>query len=85
MAEFTRRLQVLVDEERWERLELQAKRRGTSVALLVREAIDVAFGTPEPTAADAAERFLARPARDIGDWAAAKLDIEEGLARGSPS
>jgi hypothetical protein len=35
-----RRLQVLVDEERYRRLEAEARRRRTSVAQVVREAID---------------------------------------------
>ncbi|HLG92558.1 MAG TPA: hypothetical protein VKY15_06210 [Acidimicrobiales bacterium] len=39
----SRRLQVLVDEERWSRLEHEARRRGVSVASLVRAAIDQRF------------------------------------------
>jgi len=38
-----RRLQVLIDEDRWSRLEREAGRRGVSVAVLVREAIDERF------------------------------------------
>ncbi|HUY97160.1 MAG TPA: antitoxin [Verrucomicrobiae bacterium] len=38
-----RRLQVLVDEERWSRLEQEAGRRGVSIGALVREAIDARF------------------------------------------
>ena len=81
MAEMTRRLQVLIDEERWSRLERQAERRGASVATLVREAIDLAFPDAEPNAAEAAERFLSRPPRHLGDWATARREIEEDLAR----
>jgi hypothetical protein len=43
MSMFDRRLQVLIDEERWSRLEREAGRRGVSVAVLVREAIDERF------------------------------------------
>jgi len=82
MAELTRRLQVLLDEPRWTRLERQARRRGTSVATLVREAIDLAFPSVESTAAEAATRFLARPPLDLGDWTEAKAEIEESLTRG---
>lgn len=82
MAEMTRRLQVLLDEPRWERLERQARRRKTSVATLVREAIDVAYPDGDLDAAEAAERFLHRPPLDLGDWAQAKADIEDGMARG---
>ncbi len=38
-----RRLQVLIDEDRWTRLEREACRRGVPVAVLVREAIDERF------------------------------------------
>ena len=81
MATLSRRLQVLIDEERWARLEDEATQRGASVATLVRDAIDLAFPRGELTAVGAAERFLARPSRDLGDWEAAKREIEEGMAR----
>ena len=35
-----RRLQILLDEERYARISAAAKRRGVSVATVVREAID---------------------------------------------
>lgn len=38
-----RRLQVLIDESHWTRLEREATRRGVSVGMLVREAIDDRF------------------------------------------
>ena len=38
-----RRLQVLIDEERWARLEHEAERRRVSVSTLVREAIDARY------------------------------------------
>jgi len=40
MSMLDRRLQVLIDEERWTRLEQEAERRRVSVSTLVREAID---------------------------------------------
>ena len=40
MSMFDRRLQVLIDDARWSHLEREAGRRGDSVAVLVREAID---------------------------------------------
>jgi hypothetical protein len=43
MSMFDRRLQVLIDEDRWSRLEREANRRGVPVAVLVREAIDERF------------------------------------------
>lgn len=38
------RLQVLIDPERRRLLDAEARRRGTSVASLVREAVDARFG-----------------------------------------
>lgn len=40
MRMLTRRLQILLDDDRYERLEARARARGTSIATLVREAID---------------------------------------------
>ena len=40
MSMLDRRLQVLIDEDRWDRLGREARRRGVPVAVLVREAID---------------------------------------------
>jgi hypothetical protein len=48
MSMLDRRLQVLIDEERWARLEREADRRRVSVSVLVREAIDQRF----PSGAD---------------------------------
>jgi hypothetical protein len=39
----TGRLEVLIDEDRYSRLEQRARQRGTSVATLVREAINASF------------------------------------------
>jgi hypothetical protein len=43
MSMLDRRLQVLIDEDRWTRLERESARRRVSVAVLVREAIDERF------------------------------------------
>ncbi|MDA8040148.1 MAG: antitoxin [Actinomycetota bacterium] len=43
MSILNRRLQVLIDEDRWARLEREASHRGVPVAVLVREAIDQRF------------------------------------------
>ncbi|MFV2064649.1 MAG: hypothetical protein ACC726_14235 [Chloroflexota bacterium] len=40
------RLQAMVSEDQRHRLEGEARRRGTSVATVVREAIDEHFGVP---------------------------------------
>jgi hypothetical protein len=50
MSMLDRRLQVLIDGERWARLEEEARRRKVSVGTVVREAIDDRYP------GDAAER-----------------------------
>lgn len=81
MATLTRRLQVLVDEARYHRLEAIAARQRTSVGTLVREALDRAYGLDGPSPEDAVERFLERPPLDLGDWDDAKRDIAETADR----
>jgi hypothetical protein len=58
MSMLTERLQVLIDTEQRRRLEAEAARRGTSVATLVREAIDTAFPPTGLRRRDAAARLL---------------------------
>ena len=78
----TRRLQVLLDEDRYARLERQANRRGTSVATLVREAIDAAFPPEVLSRAEAAQRILEAEAIRVDDWPAIKQEIEESYESG---
>jgi len=84
MATLTRRLQVLLDAERFSRLERLADERGTSVAALVREALDRTYAADAMPPQVAAERFLARPPLELGTWEQAKGDIEASLDRGLP-
>ena len=59
MSMYARRLQVLLDADRHERLRAEAARRHVSVATLVREAIDCAFPTTTEERRAAGERILA--------------------------
>ncbi len=43
----TRRLQLLLDEERYQRVAAEAKRQRLSVAAVIRDAIDGAFGSDD--------------------------------------
>lgn len=83
MATLTRRLQVLLDDERFAHLEHLAEQRGTTVAALVRDALDRAYAADRLPAAVAAERFLGRSPVDLGSWDEAKRDLESGLERGA--
>lgn len=77
MSALTRRLQVLLDEDRYARLERLARRRGASVATIVREAIDATFPDDGPDRTEAGRRVLdAEPIR-VSDWASLKSEIEQ--------
>lgn len=60
----TRRLQVLIDDDRLRRLEQEAARRNVPVSVLVRDAIDAAYPTDPDARHAAARRILdAEPMR----------------------
>lgn len=80
----TRRLQVLVEEEQYARLERHAARRGASVGTLVREAIDATFPDEGLDRAAAVDAFLSRPPLDLDDWDVLKGEIEDGYVGGLP-
>ena len=71
MRMLDRRLRVLIDEERWERLRSEADRRRVSVGSLVREAIDLAFPS------DAERRRRAGEALSAADLMPVPEDVEE--------
>lgn len=81
MPTLTRRLQVLLDEERYAWLQQVAEQRGTTVAALVRDALDRAYPVQQLPADVAADRFLTRPPVVLGSWEEAKHEIEDGLER----
>jgi hypothetical protein len=70
MSMLKERLQVLIDREQRERLEREAALRGTSVATLVRQAIDLTFPPALPRRRGAADAILGAepmPAPDLPD------------------
>jgi Ribbon-helix-helix protein, copG family len=76
MAELTRRLQVLIDDERYERLRREAERTGAPVGAIVRAAIDERFaaGVDRQERRAAARRLLtaSQPSGREPDWEEAK-------------
>jgi hypothetical protein len=76
MAQLTRRLQVLIDDERYERLRREAGRTGAPIGAIVRAAIDERFAQ----AVDREQRRAAalrlldapRPPGSEPDWEQAK-------------
>lgn len=65
MHMLTRRLQILLDERRFQRLRAEARARKSSVGALVREAIDRTFPLSSATKRAAARAILAAPPMDI--------------------
>jgi len=79
MATMTRRLQLLLDEGRYTRLERRAKRRGTSVAAVIREAIDTTFPDEDLDRERAVQFLLDAEPMPIEDWPVLKREIDELL------
>lgn len=65
MSMLQRRLQVLIDDDRHERLQAIAKERGVSVGAVVREAIDRGLATPDARRQSAAARLLQAAPMDV--------------------
>jgi hypothetical protein len=60
---FSERLQILLSPDQRRRWEAEAKRRGTSVASLIREAVDRDLGTDRPARAEAVDAIRAMQGR----------------------
>jgi hypothetical protein len=82
MSMLDRRLQVLIDEERWLRLEHEAERRRVPVSVLVREAIDERYPTDAEDRRRAGQAILdAEPMEVPDDPADLKAELDEVHAR----
>lgn len=67
MCMLDRRVQILLDADRYRRLAAEAAARGTSVAAIVREAIDRALPGDPARRAAAARRLLDAPDMAVPD------------------
>ena len=67
MCMLTRRLQILLDEERYERVRAVAEQRGTSVASVIREALDRGLPATQRRRTAAARRILGAAPMETGD------------------
>lgn len=82
MCMYERRLQLLLDQERYERVAARARRRRVSVATVIREAIDAALPAADVGRRAAADRILA--ATPIGlpdDPAELRRELDEAHDR----
>lgn len=82
MSMLSRRLQILIDEERYERLAAHARERGVSVAEVVRGAIDRFVPVASRRKQRAADRILAAEPMPVPEPDELKRELEE--ARGGP-
>lgn len=80
MSMLKRRLQVLIDDDRHDRLMAVARDRGMSLGAVVREAIDRGLATPDGRRELAAARILGAPPMDVPsvDELKAELDALRG-------
>jgi len=69
------RLQILLDDERYERVHALARQRGTSVAAVIREAIDRGLPTGQQRRSAAARRILAAEPMEVEDLLAELDDL----------
>lgn len=67
MCMLTHRLQILIDDERYERVRALARQRGTSVATVIREALDRGLPATQQRRAAAARRILDAAPMEVGD------------------
>jgi predicted DNA-binding protein len=86
MSMYSHRLQILLDDERHERITVAAQQRGVSVAVVVREAIDRGLPVAENRRQAAARNLLSAPDMDVPDVDAlhAELDSLRAGRVGSP-
>jgi len=75
----TRRMQVLLDDERYERLASRAETTGSSIGALIRNAIDVAYPRARLTPREAADRLLAAEPMEVEDWPVMKRQIRDEM------
>lgn len=75
MCMLTHRLQLLLDDERYERVHALARQRGTSVAAVIREALDRGLPATQRRRSAAARRILTAESMETGDLLAELDDL----------
>lgn len=81
MSMLNRRLQVLIDQDRWSRLERESLRRGVPVAVLVREAIDDALPANPEERRDSLRAVLAAEPMEVPDPAQLREELDRIRSR----
>lgn len=80
MATMTRRLQILLDEDRYELLEQESQRTGRPVAELIRDAVDTRFGPNLTQRRAAFAKILAVEPMPVDDWDVMKQELLDTYA-----
>ncbi|HVM28582.1 MAG TPA: antitoxin [Mycobacteriales bacterium] len=76
-----RRLQLLLDENRYRRVADLARQQGTSVAAVIRDAIDRGLPNPDRARSAAARQVLDAEPVDVPDIIELRAELEELRAR----
>lgn len=77
-----RRLQILLDEERYQRVAARARERRMSVGAVIREAIDRSIPTAAAHRRAAGRRILAAPKMQLPDPEELERELDEIRAGG---
>lgn len=77
MSMYRHRLQILLDDDRHDRLAAAAQERGVSVATVVREAIDRGLPNADHRRGDAMRRLLDAPDMPVPDVAELRAELED--------
>jgi hypothetical protein len=77
MSMYDRRVQLLLDRDRYDRVAREAGRRGVSVAAVIREAIDRSIPAGGPRRRKAGRLILDAPDMPLPDPAALREELEE--------
>ena len=81
MSVMERRLQILLDAARFDRVASEAERTGRSVAAVIREAIDLRFPDDEGAARGAAARALLTLTQDpVGEPGESPAQLKDAYA-----
>lgn len=73
----THRMQILLDEEQYDRLSRRARAEGRSVGALIREAVDHMWTGVDADKAAALEAILAGEPMHVGSPEELKLELDE--------
>lgn len=82
MSMLHRRLQILIDDARFQRLQDHARDQGTSVAAVIRELVDTALPATDESRRAAAAFILGAPSMEVPDQPAAlrrELDTDRSV------